>query len=249
MVTVHSFERESSMSDRKAFTLIELLVVISIIALLVAILLPALQSAREAARSIACVNNLRQFGLAGTQYHLDSNDYLPTIERGPGTPGDTHHWYINRDFTRALGTPRIGTTPAPDQYEAPSFQVVVCPEDDDTLRFERNGFLSYAGNAATGGRWAVPRGTNGTIRRVSDYPRASDTAWFMDGGGPQATSAEHRIRPDLIEGYVGYRHGGRSRVNMVFLDGHAGTHPGRVPDVWEDPALWYGQNDHPLEWN
>jgi prepilin-type N-terminal cleavage/methylation domain-containing protein len=46
------------------FTLIELLVVIAIIAVLIALLLPAVQSAREAARRAACINNMKQIGLA-----------------------------------------------------------------------------------------------------------------------------------------------------------------------------------------
>jgi prepilin-type N-terminal cleavage/methylation domain-containing protein len=46
------------------FTLIELLVVIAIIAVLISLLLPAVQSAREAARRAACINNLKQIGLA-----------------------------------------------------------------------------------------------------------------------------------------------------------------------------------------
>src|SRR5690625_6113526 len=53
-----------NVSRRAAFTLIELLVVITIISLLIAILLPALQAAREAAKSIQCLSNLRQVGVA-----------------------------------------------------------------------------------------------------------------------------------------------------------------------------------------
>lgn len=59
------------MTRTRAFTLFELLVVIAIIAILAALLLPALSRAKDQARTIQCLNNLRQLHLSWHMYGGD----------------------------------------------------------------------------------------------------------------------------------------------------------------------------------
>ncbi|MFC1795221.1 type II secretion system protein [Planctomycetota bacterium] len=77
---------------RRGFTLIELLVVIAIIALLMAILMPSLQRVRKQSQAVACMSNLKQWGLIWYMYTEDNDYKFPT---GSSVAGDaTNDWPV-----------------------------------------------------------------------------------------------------------------------------------------------------------
>lgn len=91
-------ECEQMKRQKLGFTLVELLVVIAIIGILVGLLLPAIGMARDAMRNASCQNNMRQLGMAVTNFHTQKSKYptyttsyggfaLETLSSGtPGKP-------------------------------------------------------------------------------------------------------------------------------------------------------------------
>src|SRR3989339_2244106 len=75
----------------RAFTLIELLVVIAIIAVLMAVLMPSLSRARKQGKRAACLNSLKQLGLAWIAYAGDNDDKIMNgeAEMNTGAYGQT----------------------------------------------------------------------------------------------------------------------------------------------------------------
>ena len=143
----------------RGFTLIEVLVAISIIAILLALLIPAVQSAREASRRLQCANNLKQIGVAMSNYAASTGG-LPLARSGNGyslfVPLLPHLEQtvlfdsMNSNIFVSIANDYPAGTPIDAHYTAAvtRLAVLICPSDQTPSW--NSGTTSYAGNAGHG---------------------------------------------------------------------------------------------------
>ncbi|MGE3804330.1 MAG: DUF1559 domain-containing protein [Gemmataceae bacterium] len=130
------------MPARRGFTLIELLVVMAIIGVLVAMLLPAIQKVRASSQRLACMNNLKQIGVAMHHYQ-HKHDCFPPDRTYPDPKGipwtvslmpyiDQENLYNQFDQTRSYYHPA-----QPALAKETPLQLYYCPTRRSPASFPR----------------------------------------------------------------------------------------------------------------
>ncbi|MBL9129364.1 MAG: type II secretion system protein [Verrucomicrobiales bacterium] len=195
----------SAEADRGAFTLVEMLVVIAIIAVLAGLLMPVVGRGRSQAYAVACMNNLRQLGIATRVYADDNQDRLPSAEILPTRPIDPGNPLprIRDVLATYVGGPAATNTGGATVFRCPV---------DTTGRFAAEG-SSYEWNAELNGRRIDETRTDGAFLLLKRGDPSGGITNFVVTFPPETT-------PLLLDYDDFHARRPRPGKNVVFMDGH-----------------------------
>jgi len=219
-VKKHSQQQFTHCSLRvSAFTLLELLVVVAIIAVLIAMLLPSLTIARENARTIYCLNNIKQMLIACSFYNSVSNEQFP-IAYVYDNNWNEYAWDFFNFYSENRHTPgwlwRAGGATIEKIQKCPSLMKEKSSWGWSDLR----PYTGYNYNTTYIGHGSLePEKFPVTISRIVN---PASCVIFGDGESYNGPNNYMRAPSDVLWaplGTQGYRH--NKKTNVGFVDGHA----------------------------
>ena len=245
---------------RRAFTLIELLVVMGLISVLLSLLLPVFGKARAAARSTACLSNVRQLGMAMQLYTAESKGRLmENVWYTPATPDVA--WNCNWLGVAERFQVRAETLLCPSANELSSHK-----QGYGSTNLAWNGELNLVGTAVRLNPTTFRVGSYGfngyfasggtdakmnylfAMKGLSDIPVFMDSAWIEMRPDEQSEAFPVDSPPDLNGNVTGgspahwrfllARHG--RGINVCFADGSARWVPLEETYRMKWNAYWTG---------
>lgn len=232
----------SSGDAGRAFTLIELLTVIAIIGILAAILIPVVQRVRASAQAAQCVANLRTLAIGHSLFRSEFKGQSPPGNAQPAHPLSAGHNAPGLTLLRRFYKP-----PAEDYVYTKNPVTYIIEKTEICPSAEPTGTSANAANPERGPDYGMlcnnpdvdasgtpnnlsSSASNIRLRYDSFYREPSRTPLMWDAWEGIWTSAPRRFPP---------RHGGRTGINVAFLDNHVEFVPrtdGRLYKDWWNHA-------------